>query len=138
MVKAGVYRISANATLPNGEVDPSPGDNTLTDGFVQVMTPVTPLTARALFIILLIILLVFLFTLLAILVLRRRKTDESEILEQMSLFLLRRQASNQYWADVSRNDGYKKFAQVYKAIELNFAIHYTLRLRNLARLSHIH
>jgi hypothetical protein len=86
-VKIGLYQISANATLPNNETDPSPGDNTLTDGSIKVMTPPPPVTARALYLILLVILLLFLLALLAILVLRRRKTDESELLEQMSLFM---------------------------------------------------
>jgi hypothetical protein len=36
-VSAGFYQISASAPLAG---DPSPGDNTLIDGFVQVMTPV--------------------------------------------------------------------------------------------------
>jgi hypothetical protein len=86
-VKIGLYQISANASLPNKEVDSSPRDNTLTDGFVQVMTPVPPLTARALYVILFIILLLFLLALLGILLLRRRKRGESELLEQMSLFM---------------------------------------------------
>jgi hypothetical protein len=41
-VAPGLYRIKANASLPLHEVDPSPGDNTLTDGFVHVMAPMKP------------------------------------------------------------------------------------------------
>jgi hypothetical protein len=36
-VGAGLYRIKAYAALPANETDPSPGDNTLIDGFVRVM-----------------------------------------------------------------------------------------------------
>ncbi len=85
-VGAGLYQIKAYAALPSNETDISPGDNTFVDGFVQVMTPVPPVAPRALYIILFIILLLFLLALLAVLVLRRRKTDESEILEQVSFF----------------------------------------------------
>jgi len=83
-VKPGLYQISASAPLAG---DVSPGDNTLTDGYVQVMTPVPSVSVRPLWIILLIILLLFLLTLLAILLLRRRKTDESELLERVSLYI---------------------------------------------------
>jgi hypothetical protein len=79
-VKPGLYQISASAPLAG---DISPGDNTFTDGYVQVMTPAAPLIARPLYVILFIILLLFLLALLALLVLRRRKTDETEQLEQM-------------------------------------------------------
>jgi len=82
-VSAGLYQISASAPLAG---DTSPGDNTFTDGFVHVMTPIPPSNPRALYIVLLIILLLFLLALLALLVLRRRKTDESETLEQLSFF----------------------------------------------------
>jgi hypothetical protein len=82
-VEAGLYQISAMAPLAG---DVSPGDNALTDGSVQLMTPVPAVTPRALYVILLIILLLFLVALLAMFVLRRRKTDESELLEQISLF----------------------------------------------------
>jgi len=85
-VKAGLYQISANATLPSNETDPSPADNSFTGGSVRVMATVSPLTARSLYIILLVILLLFLLALLALLVLRRRKTDESETLEQVKYF----------------------------------------------------
>ena len=43
-VEAGLYRIKAYAVLPANEVDPSPGDNTLIDGFIQVMKPIPPVT----------------------------------------------------------------------------------------------
>ena len=86
-VSAGIYQIKAYASLPSNEVDISPGDNTLADGFVQVMTAAPPFTPRTLFIILLVILLLFLLALLALLVLRRRKADESEMLDQISYFI---------------------------------------------------
>jgi len=78
-VKPGLYQISASAPLAG---DVSPGDNTFTDGSIQVMTPVAPLIVHPLYVILFIILLLFLLALLAILVLRRTKTDETEQLEQ--------------------------------------------------------
>jgi hypothetical protein len=82
-VKPGLYQISASAPLAG---DISPGDNTLIDGYVKVMTLVPSVSVRPLWIILLVILLLFLLALLAILLLRRRKTDESELLEQVSFF----------------------------------------------------
>jgi hypothetical protein len=41
-VGVGLYRINATVSLPLNEVDPSPGDNTRTDGLVEVMTPTKP------------------------------------------------------------------------------------------------
>jgi hypothetical protein len=83
-VKAGLYQISATAPLAG---DVSPLDNTFTDGYAKVMTPVSPFTALALYIILFIVLLFFLLALLVILLLRRRKADESEVPEQVGFFM---------------------------------------------------
>jgi hypothetical protein len=41
-VSAGLYQIKAIVYLPSNETDASPLDNTLVDGFIQVMTPVSP------------------------------------------------------------------------------------------------
>jgi hypothetical protein len=84
-VDAGVYSISSSASRVPEETNII--NNNYVIGQVKVLQRRTPISQRDLYIILWIILLMFLFALLALLVLRRRKKDESEILEQMSYFL---------------------------------------------------
>jgi hypothetical protein len=67
-----------------------------------------------------IILLLFLLALLATLVLRRRKTDESKMLEQASFFMQIQLARVEPVCRLEiMSSSYKKFGQAYKAIELN-------------------
>jgi hypothetical protein len=86
-VAEGIYTISVTASQVPGEV------NTLNNRWIagqititQRQTP-TPINPRDLYIILWVILLAFLIGLLALLVLRRRRKDESDTLEQMSYFM---------------------------------------------------